>query len=96
VLESAYAASILAPPAPTGPAPPAAPHRVAWLTAEHVAPACRIIERGEERLDAVARRGGLGSAANLRERLRRATGFELVGVPAVLRGVRLRPYPDAG
>jgi transcriptional regulator GlxA family with amidase domain len=48
---------------------------LAWLTAERVALACRIIERGEERLDVVARRSGLGSAANLRERLRRATGL---------------------
>jgi len=48
---------------------------LAWLTAERVALACRLIERGEERLDIVARRSGLGSAANLRVRLRRETGL---------------------
>ncbi|MFI8888983.1 GlxA family transcriptional regulator [Streptomyces paradoxus] len=48
---------------------------LAWLTMERVALACRLIERGEERLDVVAARSGLGSAANLRARLRRATGL---------------------
>ncbi|MEU1038167.1 helix-turn-helix domain-containing protein [Streptomyces sp. NPDC005551] len=48
---------------------------LAWLTGERVALACRLIERGEERLDVVARRSGLGTAANLRERLRRETGL---------------------
>ncbi|MFI6336045.1 GlxA family transcriptional regulator [Streptomyces sp. NPDC050535] len=48
---------------------------LAWLTGERVALACRLIERGEERLDVVAARSGLGTAANLRERLRRATGL---------------------
>ncbi|WP_338781209.1 helix-turn-helix domain-containing protein [Streptomyces sp. DG1A-41] len=48
---------------------------LAWLTAERVALACRLIERGEERLDVVAARSGLGTAANLRIRLRRATGL---------------------
>jgi transcriptional regulator GlxA family with amidase domain len=48
---------------------------LAWLTAERVALACRLIERGEERLDVVAARSGLGTAANLRARLRRATGL---------------------
>jgi transcriptional regulator GlxA family with amidase domain len=48
---------------------------LAWLTQERVALACRLIERGEERLDAVAARSGLGTAANLRRRLRRATGL---------------------
>ncbi|MEV7193116.1 helix-turn-helix domain-containing protein [Streptomyces sp. NPDC093510] len=46
-----------------------------WLTGERVALACRLIERGEERLDVVAHRSGLGSAANLRARLRRETGL---------------------
>ncbi|GGX77702.1 GlxA family transcriptional regulator [Streptomyces fructofermentans] len=46
-----------------------------WLTGERVTLACRLIERGEERLDVVARRSGLGTAANLRERLRRETGL---------------------
>ncbi|MBR8642699.1 helix-turn-helix domain-containing protein [Streptomyces tuirus] len=48
---------------------------LAWLTGERVALACRLIERGEERLDVVADRSGLGTAANLRARLRRATGL---------------------
>jgi transcriptional regulator GlxA family with amidase domain len=48
---------------------------LAWLTAERVNLARRMIERGEERLDVVAARSGLGTAANLRERLRRETGL---------------------
>ncbi|NUQ98418.1 MAG: helix-turn-helix domain-containing protein [Streptomyces sp.] len=46
-----------------------------WLTGERVALACRLIERGEERLGVVAARSGLGSAANLRARVRRETGL---------------------
>ncbi len=38
---------------------------LAWLTAERTTLACRLIERGEVRLDAVARASGLGTAANL-------------------------------
>jgi AraC family transcriptional regulator, transcriptional activator FtrA len=48
---------------------------LAWLTGERVRLACRLIERGEDRLDVVARRSGLGTAANLRARLRRETGL---------------------
>ncbi|MFD9321741.1 GlxA family transcriptional regulator [Streptomyces sp. NPDC060053] len=48
---------------------------LAWLTAERVALACRLIERGEQRLDMVAARSGLGTAANLRARVRRETGL---------------------
>ncbi|MGW4563339.1 GlxA family transcriptional regulator [Streptomyces sp. NPDC004561] len=48
---------------------------LAWLTGERVALACRLIERGEERLEVVAARSGLGTAANLRARLRRTTGL---------------------
>ncbi|WCN02126.1 helix-turn-helix domain-containing protein [Streptomyces sp. M92] len=48
---------------------------LAWLTAERVTLARRLIERGEERLDVVADRSGLGSAANLRAQLRRETGL---------------------
>lgn len=48
---------------------------LAWLTAERVTLARRLIERGEERLDVVAARSGLGSAANLRARLRHETGL---------------------
>ncbi|MEV0490598.1 helix-turn-helix domain-containing protein [Streptomyces atratus] len=35
----------------------------------------RLLERGEERLDVVARAGGLATATNLRARLRRRTGL---------------------
>ncbi|MFF9485838.1 GlxA family transcriptional regulator [Streptomyces sp. NPDC014676] len=48
---------------------------LAWLTGERVALACRLIERGERRLGVVAARSGLGTAANLRARLRRETGL---------------------
>ncbi|NEB92947.1 helix-turn-helix domain-containing protein [Streptomyces bauhiniae] len=48
---------------------------LAWLTGERVALACRLIEGGETRLDVVAARSGLGTAANLRARLRRETGL---------------------
>ncbi|KMS72650.1 AraC family transcriptional regulator [Streptomyces leeuwenhoekii] len=48
---------------------------LAWLTAERVTLARRLIERGEARLDVVAARCGLGTAANLRARLRRETGL---------------------
>ncbi|MEU2333183.1 helix-turn-helix domain-containing protein [Streptomyces sp. NPDC006654] len=48
---------------------------LAWLTGERVALACRLIERGEERLEVVAARSGLGTAATLRARLRRETGL---------------------
>jgi AraC family transcriptional regulator, transcriptional activator FtrA len=48
---------------------------LAWLTGERVAFACRLIERGETRLDVVAALSGLGTAANLRARLRRETGL---------------------
>jgi transcriptional regulator GlxA family with amidase domain len=48
---------------------------LAWLTRERVALACRLIERGEPRLDTVARRSGLGTTATLRTLLRRQTGL---------------------
>ncbi|MFF0312143.1 GlxA family transcriptional regulator [Streptosporangium sp. NPDC004379] len=48
---------------------------LAWLTAERVTLACRLIERGEQRMEAVARDSGLGTAANLRAQLRRRTGL---------------------
>ncbi|MEV0094647.1 helix-turn-helix domain-containing protein [Streptomyces sp. NPDC050738] len=48
---------------------------LAWLTGERVALACRLIERGEGRLDVVAARSGLGSGANLRALMRRETGL---------------------
>lgn len=46
-----------------------------WLTVERTALACRLMEQGERSVDAVARASGLGTAANLRARLRRATGL---------------------
>jgi AraC family transcriptional activator FtrA len=48
---------------------------LAWLTTERVTPACRLIERGELRLDRVAGASGFGTAANLRARLRKHTGL---------------------
>jgi AraC family transcriptional activator FtrA len=48
---------------------------LAWLTAERVWLACRLIERGEPRLEVVARSTGLGTTANLRAQLRRQTGL---------------------
>ncbi|MFI5708138.1 GlxA family transcriptional regulator [Kribbella sp. NPDC051620] len=48
---------------------------LAWLTAERVSLACRLLEAGEIRLDAVARQSGLGTATNLRIQLRRRTGL---------------------
>lgn len=51
---------------------------LAWLTGERVALACALIERGERRLEVVARTSGLGSASNLRAKLRRYTGLSPV------------------
>jgi AraC family transcriptional activator FtrA len=48
---------------------------LAWLTTERITLACRLIERGELRLDRVAAASGLGTAANLRNQLRRHTGL---------------------
>ncbi|WP_223854415.1 helix-turn-helix domain-containing protein [Microbispora bryophytorum] len=48
---------------------------LAWLTGERLALACRLIERGESGLDIVARRSGLGTAANLRTLMRREIGL---------------------
>ncbi|WP_043265110.1 helix-turn-helix domain-containing protein [Streptomyces sp. CT34] len=48
---------------------------LAWLTGERLALACRLIERGESRLDVVARKCGLGTAAHLRALMRRETGL---------------------
>nr|WP_319023115.1 helix-turn-helix domain-containing protein [Streptomyces phaeolivaceus] len=48
---------------------------LAWLIGERVTLARRLIERGEHRLDVVAERSGLGTAANLRARLRQETGL---------------------
>lgn len=46
-----------------------------WLTGERVTLACRLIERGELRLDHIASVSGLGTAANLRALLRKHTGL---------------------
>lgn len=48
---------------------------LAWLTQERLAFACRLIERGEIGLDAVARASGLGTATNLRALMRRHIGL---------------------
>ncbi|ARP68772.1 AraC family transcriptional regulator [Streptomyces pluripotens] len=48
---------------------------LAWLTGERLTLACRLIERGESRFETVARRSGLGTAANLRALMRRETGL---------------------
>jgi AraC family transcriptional activator FtrA len=48
---------------------------LAWLTGERLSLACRLIERGESGFEQVARRSGLGTAANLRTLMRRETGI---------------------
>ncbi len=48
---------------------------LAWLTAERVDLACRLLERGETGLDRVARLTGLGTATTLRTHLHRRTGL---------------------
>jgi AraC family transcriptional activator FtrA len=48
---------------------------LSWLTTERVTLACRLIERGELRLDHIASASGFGTAANLRTQLRRHTGL---------------------
>ncbi|OII66471.1 MULTISPECIES: GlxA family transcriptional regulator [unclassified Streptomyces] len=64
---------------------------LAWLTGERIALACRLIERGEPRLDIVARRSGLGTAARLRTLMRRETGLS----PSAYRR-RFGPSPATG
>ncbi|GLY94519.1 AraC family transcriptional regulator [Actinoplanes sp. NBRC 103695] len=46
-----------------------------WLTAERLAVACRLLERGERRMEVVARASGLGTGANLRQLMRREIGL---------------------
>lgn len=48
---------------------------LAWLNTQRVTLACRLIEAGEQRMEVVARRSGLGTAANLRARVKRETGL---------------------
>ncbi|MFI5960194.1 GlxA family transcriptional regulator [Cryptosporangium sp. NPDC051539] len=47
---------------------------LAWLTAERVALACRLIEQGAPGLETVARHSGLGSAATMRALFKRHMG----------------------
>jgi transcriptional regulator GlxA family with amidase domain len=63
---------------------------LAWLTGERVALACRLFERGESRVDVVARSAGLGTAAHLRTLMRRTTGL----TPSAYRR-RFAPEPTA-
>ncbi|UCM91467.1 GlxA family transcriptional regulator [Streptomyces marincola] len=63
---------------------------LAWLAAERVALACRLIERGETRLDRVAAASGFGTAAGLRTWMRRHTGL----TPTAYRR-RFGPAPGA-
>lgn len=62
---------------------------LAWLTRERLALACRLIERGESRFETVARRSGLGTAANLRTLMRRESGI----TPSAYKG-RFGPEAD--
>ncbi|GAB6898388.1 GlxA family transcriptional regulator [Kineosporia succinea] len=48
---------------------------LAWLTAQRVALACRLIEQGAPGMDAVAHQSGLGTAANLRNLFSRQLGI---------------------
>lgn len=48
------------------------PHR--WLTRERVLAAQRLLETGDDSVERIARRTGLGSAANLRQTFRRELG----------------------
>ncbi|GAA0449623.1 AraC family transcriptional regulator [Paractinoplanes deccanensis] len=47
---------------------------LAWLTVERVTLACRLIEQGAHGLEAVARRSGLGTGANMRALFKRHVG----------------------
>jgi transcriptional regulator GlxA family with amidase domain len=64
---------------------------LAWITAERITLARRLIELGESRFDVVARRTGLGTAANLRALMRRETGL----TPSAYRRrfAQVRPAP---
>ena len=48
---------------------------LAWLTAQRVQLARRLLERGDDGLDLVAHRSGLGTTANLRAQMHRHTGL---------------------
>ncbi|SNY64040.1 helix-turn-helix domain-containing protein [Paractinoplanes atraurantiacus] len=64
---------------------------LAWLTTERVTLACRLIEQGAHGLEAVARRSGLGSGANMRALFKRHLGVS----PSAYR-VGLAPTADGG
>ena len=65
---------------------------LAWLTAERVALARRLIEGTDLPFDAIARRSGLGTAANLRKQLHRQVGVP----PSRYRRQFSAPRPGAG
>ncbi|MDP9796071.1 transcriptional regulator GlxA family with amidase domain [Catenuloplanes nepalensis] len=48
---------------------------LAWLTRGRLLIACRLLERGETRIEVVARRSGLGTASHLRVVMRRELGL---------------------
>ncbi|MDR7325971.1 MULTISPECIES: GlxA family transcriptional regulator [Catenuloplanes] len=48
---------------------------LAWLTRGRLLIACRLLERGESRIEVVARRSGLGTASHLRVVMRRELGM---------------------
>jgi AraC family transcriptional regulator, transcriptional activator FtrA len=65
---------------------------LAWLTAERVDLARRLIEQGVIPLDLVAHRSGLGTTANLRAQMRRRTGLS----PSQYRARFASERPPAG
>jgi AraC family transcriptional activator FtrA len=69
---------------------------LAWLTAERVDLARRLIEQGDLGLDAVAHRSGLGSGANLRALMRRHTGVSPSEYRSRFAGVPGKPPPVRG
>lgn len=68
---------------------------LAWLTGERVALACRLLERGEPRLDVVAHRTGLGTTANLRALIHRHTGVSPSDYRRRFNSPELQADPDA-
>ncbi|MFJ4010571.1 GlxA family transcriptional regulator [Streptomyces sp. NPDC090026] len=75
---------------------------LAWLTAQRVTLARRLLERGDIRIDAVARHSGLGTPANLRALLRRETGLtpsayrQRFGTGSQTAADAAAPAPDEG
>nr|WP_308204936.1 helix-turn-helix domain-containing protein [Frankia tisae] len=68
---------------------------LAWLTVERVTLACRLLERGERRLDLVACASGLGTAASPRVALRRHTGLTPTAYQRRFGPVRPSPGPTS-